>query len=189
MPQAHINNLGVLDLAYSAPPPQNNFMGGMGMGMAPVHMPPPVPVAPPAANSASLISDVFGNMDLTSASSLAPAVETTKPLVINTAEFGRRWGSCPIDMKQSFSVGHLNRLDADTIRRIMPSNYHHVETIPNTLEAIFAATATNVGAVILIHTKLQAARRSVDVLVKSNSHDICQRELAQISQSISNSRG
>jgi len=166
-----------------------------GLSVAPNHAPvafspPPVPPVP-ASSSAQLISDVFGNIDLSGgASTPTPAQsENVKPFAINTAEFGRRWGSTPVESKQSVSGASLSRLDLETLRRAMPTNYHHVESIGQTLESIFAATATNIGAVILVHAKLNGPRRTVDVTVKSSSSEICQREIGSISQALSSFRG
>lgn len=165
-----------------------------GLSVAPNHAPvafspPPAPPVP-ASSSAQLISDVFGNIDLSGTSTPTPAQsENVKPFVINTAEFGRRWGSTPVESKQSVSGASLSRLDLETLRRAMPSNYHHVESIGQTLESIFAATATNIGAVILVHAKLNGPRRTVDVTVKSSSSEICQREIGSISQALSSFRG
>jgi hypothetical protein len=181
-----------------APAPAQNYGGNglLDLGMpAPAPMPqmhhnppPPVPAIQPTAN---LISDVFGNMDLSGAPTLTPGPidNGMRPLVINTQEYGRRWGSTPIDAKQSVSCGHLSRFDLETLRRALPTYFHHVESIPNTLESIYAGTATTIGAVVLVHVKLQPTRRSCDVLVKSTSQEISSRELNSIAMAISNFRG
>jgi AP-4 complex subunit epsilon-1 len=171
-----------------------DLLAGLHVAHSPV--PPHVssPVAPPApssSSSSSLISDVFGNMDLSGGGSTllqSGQSDNVKPLVINTAEFGRRWGSTPVDSKQSVPV-MFSRLDLETLRKAMPSSYHPVESIPATQECIFAATATNVGAVILVHAKINMPRRSIDLIVKSNSTEICQKELSSVSLSLSNFRG
>jgi AP-4 complex subunit epsilon-1 len=181
-----------------APAPAQNYGGNglLDLGMpAPAPMPqmhhnppPPVPAIQPTAN---LISDVFGNMDLSGAPTLTPGPidNGMRPLVINTQEYGRRWGSTPIDAKQSVSCGHLSRFDLETLRRALPTYFHHVESIPNTLESIYAGTVTTIGAVVLVHVKLQPTRRSCDVLVKSTSQEISSRELNSIAMAISNFRG
>jgi AP-4 complex subunit epsilon-1 len=174
-----------------------DLLAGLHVSHSPVpsHVPsvssPAAPTAP-SSSSSSLISDVFGNIDLSGGggSTLLQSSQSdnVKPLVINTAEFGRRWGSTPVDSKQSVPV-MFSRLDLETLRKAMPSSYHPVESIPATLECIFAATATNVGAVILVHAKINMPRRSIDLIVKSNSTEICQKELSSVSLSLSNFRG
>lgn len=178
------------------PAPINDFGGGLlDLGMAPLAPTPapvmqsnPPPVPAPAMN---LISDVFGSMDLSGGgTTLSSNIDSgMRPLVINTQEYGRRWGMSPVDAKASVPCNHLSRLDLDTIRRSMPAHFHHVESIPNTLESIYASTVTTVGAVVLVHMKLQPARRAVDVTVKSTSQEICQREASTINLAISNFRG
>jgi AP-4 complex subunit epsilon-1 len=147
----------------------------------------PAPISP--AHSAmggmasSAISDVFGDMNLTAHS--APVDSGVRPLVITTAEFGKRWGGAPFDAKQSV---HCNFQNLEQLRVSMPASFHHVESIHTTSEAIFAATATSVGSVILVHVKLHVMKRACDVVVKSSSHEISNRELAVIAHSISTAR-
>jgi hypothetical protein len=143
---------------------------------------------PPTTNT---ISDIFANIDLTGVSggvSNGPD-QNVKPFVITTQEFGRRWGTLSVEMKQSTPVSHFPRLDLEILRRAMPSNYHHVESIPTTQEAIFAATATTLGAIILVHMKLQPAKRSIDILVKCNSQEIAKKEVSTIGMSLISFRG
>jgi AP-4 complex subunit epsilon-1 len=171
-----------------------DLLAGLHVAHSPVphHVSSPVALpAPSSSSSSSLISDVFGNIDLSGGGSTllqSGLSDNVKPLVINTAEFGRRWGSTPVDSKQSVPV-MFSRLDLETLRKAMPSSYHPVESIPATQECIFAATATNVGAVILVHAKINMPRRSIDLIVKSNSTEICQKELSSVSLSLSNFRG
>ena len=175
-----------------APAPAHNAFGnGNLLAPQPPHAHPPAAPAHAPSAAVNLISDVFGSIDLNNSatSTLAVANDLVKPLPINTAEFGRRWGSSPIDAKQSVNVMHFSRVDLDTLRRSMPTNYHHVESIPSTLESIFAATVTNIGAVVLVHAKLNVPRKTIDVLVKSSSADICQREASFIANHISSFRG
>lgn len=146
------------------------------------------------SGSSNPITDVFAALDLSgglSASSSAPAADAHNimPFAINTAEFGRRWGSTPVEAKQSIPVAHFPRLDLEALRRAMPSTYHHVESIPQTQESIFAATVTNLGAVVLIHAKIQAARRCVDLIVKSTAAEIPPREVQQVAQAFAQFRG
>jgi AP-4 complex subunit epsilon-1 len=188
------NNLNVFDnMNYHSPvpPATHNLLAGLHHPHSPavVHTPPPQTA--PAAR-ADLISDVFGNMDLSSPSAqsnFGAPVDNVKPLVINTAEFGRRWGSTPMDAKQSVNAMHYPRFDLETLRRAMPPTYHHVESIPSTMESIFSATVTNLGAVVLLHAKLNMQRKCIDIIVKSNSMDICQKEVATVSHTLSAFRG
>lgn len=99
------------------------------------------------------------------------------PLQISTPEFGKRWGGMAFEKKQSVpsSIHSL-----DQLQQIMPKSYHCLQTIVQTQDAIFAGTITTIGSVILIHVKLQAQRRSIDVTLKSSSNDVCQREIENI---------
>ena len=134
------------------------------------------------------ISDAFSDMLLTASSPNSSSFPSTddsdfiRPLQINTAEFGRRWGSNPAEAKRSVSsaLGNL-----DHLRSAMPPRYQHIESIANTQEAIFAATHTSLGSTVLVHVKLAAARRSVDVTVKSTVADLCNREATAISNALS----
>jgi AP-4 complex subunit epsilon-1 len=159
------------------------------MNMGQISPAPPVSPTPTASNN---ISEIFANIDLSGAGSISAPVgdgHNVVPYAINTNEFGRRWGSTPVEAKQSVLVGHFPRLDLEALRRAMPTNYHHVESIPQTQESIFAATVTNLGAVVLIHAKIHAPRRSVDLIVKSTAQKIPQRELQHITQAFSVFRG
>jgi hypothetical protein len=108
-----------------------------------------------------------------------------RPLAITTAEFGKRWGGAPFDAKQSIQCNFQN---LEQLRVAMPASFHHVESIHNTSEAIFAATVTSVGSVILVHVKLHVMKRACDVVVKSSSHEVSSRELAIIAHSITAAR-
>jgi AP-4 complex subunit epsilon-1 len=151
--------------------------------------PSPAPPVAPQPVATSVISDVFGNLDLSGAvmTTSSPVDAGLRPLPINTAEFGRRWGTCRSEAKQSVSLAHWSRLDLDNLRRALPPTWHHVESIPNTHEAIFAAMSganPATSSVLLLHIKLQPARRACDVLVKSSSQELSQHELVNAVRSI-----
>jgi hypothetical protein len=148
---------------------------------------PPVPVAQSHATAAmggggNSISDVFAEMNMASHSLAGPADNGVRPLAINTAEFGKRWGQSPFEAKQSI---HCNAANLEQLRLAMPPSLHHVESIQNTSEAIFAATVTAIGSVILVHVKLNPMRRAADIVVKSAAHEISVREMAQITHALS----
>lgn len=134
--------------------------------------------APAMAMQGGNISDMFASMNVISAS----ASTDVQPLRINTAEFGRRWGTVNADVKLSVPIRIMT---LEKLKTVVPSTYHHVESIPNTAEAIFAATLTTNGSIILIHTKLHLARKVCDILVKSSSKEISTREMNIISHAIS----
>ena len=111
----------------------------------------------------------------------APVAMSVQPLPINTAEFGRRWGSTPFDQKQSVACGGpTGPTSLEQLRQAMPGTYHHVESIPTTQEAIYAATVPSVGGVVLVHAKLNPARRSCDLVVKSSSREVAAQEAATL---------
>jgi AP-4 complex subunit epsilon-1 len=151
----------------------------------------PAPLPAPVHSSADLISDVFGGLDLSGGSVVLPAApeHPMAPLAITTAEFGKRWGGTRMDAKQSISCAHFPRLDLESLRRAMPPVYHHVESIPHTQEAIFASTVTSIGAVILLHCKLNAARRSCDIILKCTSQEVLQKEVQHLTTALTNFRG
>jgi len=161
---------------------------------APAPAPAPVPVASPAPVPAAMvnsISSAFADlMNPEQSPASAPVAEPTAnvmPLKIITAEFGKRWGSTPFDVKQSVTVANLSTLEQ--LRRAVPPSYHHVESIPASLEAIFAATLTSTGSVILLHVKLQPGRRAVDIVVKSNAKEICAKEGAFLASALVSFQG
>ncbi len=169
-------------MQHSPPPAQqqqhqqfnNNFMPPA----------PPAPAPQPAMGGSSNISDVFAEMNMVSHGA-GPADSGVRPLAINTAEFGKRWGQSPFEAKQSI---HCNAANLEQLRLAMPPSLHHVESIQNTSEAIFAATVTAIGSVILVHVKLNSMRRAADIVVKSAAHEVSVRELAQITHALSSIR-
>lgn len=151
----------------------------------------PPPQAP--QTTAKSISDAFadlmmepGKPDLQSAVEMNPHV---MPLVIVTAEFGKRWGTTPFEVKHSIPCAPVGGVvSLDHLRRAMPQSYHHVESIPMTQEAIFAATVTSTGSIVLVHTKVSANKHQCDIVVKSNAQDICTKEAAVIAHAIASFR-
>eukprot|EP01039_Chlorochromonas_danica_P004528 gene4528-4966_t len=143
----------------------------------------------PAPSSAQLISDVFGGLDLTQPGAAAALANASSdfnmaPLVINTGEFGKRWGTTRFDTKQSIPISHWSRMDLEYLRRAIPPVYHHVESIPATQEAIFATTVTQIGAIVLLHCKVNVARRSCDIILKSSAQDVTQKAAQQIASAV-----
>eukprot|EP01038_Epipyxis_sp_PR26KG_P011321 gene11321-15185_t len=175
LPTSYANNNPIIPAVHTVSVPQN--------------IPPPVP--PVAVNN---ISDAFSDLlltDLTGMSNssvslpLAPTNDI-RPFQINTGEFGKRWGSTAFDVKQSIPCAITS---LEQLRSVMPTYLHHVESIVNTSESIFAATVTSNGAILLVHVKLIPMRRGCDIVIKSSSKDICQREVGTIVNAISSFRG
>jgi hypothetical protein len=108
------------------------------------------------------------------------------PLVIVTEEFGKRWVSTPYDAKVSIPT-EITALDQ--LCRAIPPSHHHVQSIPTSLEAIFAATVTSSGSIILLHAKLNPVRKTCDITVKSNSKELGAKEAAFLASSIAAFRG
>jgi AP-4 complex subunit epsilon-1 len=161
----------------------------------PVPAPAPAPVqaavAQPPAPPANAISDAFAGM-ISEPGGLAasvPAQQATAqvmPLVIVTEEFGKRWVSTPYDAKVSIPT-EITALDQ--LCRAIPPSHHHVQSIPTSLEAIFAATVTSSGSIILLHAKLNPVRKTCDITVKSNSKELGAKEAAFLASSIAAFRG
>lgn len=136
------------------------------------------------------ISDAFSDILLASPSSSSSSTfsstsedsQLMRPLQIATAEFGRRWGSNPAEAKKSSPTSVLS---LEQLRSAFPPRYQHVESIASTQEAIFAATHTSLGCAVLVHVKLVASRRAVDVTVKSSGSELCQREATAICNALS----
>jgi hypothetical protein len=180
-----------MGLSSSPAPVVHQAMPNLLSPMPVVAVAPATP--PPSKPSASLISDVFGDLDLTKAGAI-PAVSAAPeygmaPLMINTQEFGKRWGTTRQDVKLNVSCAHWSRLDLASLRAAVPPVYHHVESIPTTQEAIFASTVTTLGAVILLHCKLNVNRKSCDVIVKSTAQDIAQKEVQHLNVAFTSFRG
>lgn len=143
-------------------------------------LPPPLPPVPALVQPSPIPSpflDAFASLTL----SISPGTGA-HPLAISTTEFGQRWNqsSCSCDLKQTVTT---NARTLEQLRTAMPKAYGHVESIPGSLEAIFAAT-TSIGSIALIHVKLFAARMSCDVTVKSTNRDICAKEIAAIATAL-----
>ena len=82
-----------------------------------------------------------------------------------------------------------SKVDLETLRKAVPAVYYHVESIPTTQEAIFASTVTSMGSVVLMHVKIHAAKRGVDIIFKSSSGEIAQKEAGHISVALGAFRG
>jgi len=62
---------------------------------------------------------------------------------------------------------------------LLTSNYAHVESIPGSNEAIFAALTFN-GSNLLLHVKLGLQRGGVDITIKGVNKDVISIELTHI---------
>lgn len=189
MPTSSNDLFDLLDVGSSpSPSPAEVFS-------APIpELQPQIPLSPQKAN----ISDIFGEMNLldsaplgitptASVSSGASIALSTgaRPLNINTGEFGQKWMSINMELKQTVST-RVRSLEQ--LRFAVPQFYGHVESIPQSQEAIFAATSAT-GQDVLIHFKVNAQSSTCDVLVKSAMKDTCSRELGAICNAISSFQG
>lgn len=106
------------------------------------------------------------------------------PLQITTQEFGQKWGQLAAEVKGSCSSNISILAELSTV---FPSIYHNVESIHATNESIFAASG-NVGSiVVLVHLKVHAAKKSIDITVKSTTRQICADLLKSIISALSSS--
>lgn len=161
-----------------------------GLEATPLAPPPPVPASAPPAPG---LADVFAGLTMdapAATATLAPLVPTaypagptgaapatgSTPLRLSTAEFGKRWGGCPSELKQSVSCS-VRSLEA--LRTAVPPCFAHVESISASAEAIFAAADAGGGAV-LVHVKLLAAKHAADVTIKAASKETCAAEAAVV---------
>jgi hypothetical protein len=181
--------------APAAAASMGNMFAGMSVGAPPApaapsssagFAPPAAPPLPPSPppTPANTVSDVFADMDnmllpnsSSASSSFGASPSSLKPLVIPTNEFGRHWGTAKAEVKQSV---RCRSRDLVQLQQAMPQYLHHIESIGNTNEAIFAALVTNVGGVLLVHAKLFALKGQLDITVKSVSKEVCESELAAI---------
>jgi AP-4 complex subunit epsilon-1 len=190
-PPASLFDMDLLDMPapahHSASVGNGNSNGSMMMGGS-VSLPQPPAIAMSSSSAevnspASSISDVFSNMDL-NMSGGAPssqAASSLRPLNIPTNEFGRRWGSTQCESKVSV---RCNVRTLPQLQGCMPQHLHHIESISNTQEAIFAASVTSIGSIILVHVKLYSLKGTCDVTVKSTSKELCDHELETISSAL-----
>jgi hypothetical protein len=191
LPPAFASSTDLLTPMAFAPPPVPTFA-------------PPIPTAPtqPTASRAT-VSDAFAEMDLspssgavlsfsdmnisnnnniTSISNMSVSSTTgTIPLSLTTAEFGQKWSRTQVELKKGF---HCRIRGLDQLRVSMPSSYSHVESIPHTSEAIYAAS-TAAGGIVLVHIKLFIQKTHCDITVKSGLNEVCQQEMSVISAAIS----
>lgn len=201
--------MDLLDMGFSAPAPAPAYApsaapaGGFAApspfdlldGLspsAPSLAAPSAPPAPPAAPSTNSISDVFGDLSIMSApvassSSTAGSFDALmgmggglNPLNITTAEFGQRWGQTPFETKQGFATRMQSLLH---LRAAMPPSFHHVESIPASNEAIFAATS-GVGNVVLVHAKLYVARTGCEVTVKASTKVLSTEQVGTVAAAL-----
>lgn len=126
---------------------------------------------------------------------------TVTPVNINTQEFGTLWGESsstgstggPVEGKHEC---FCNVRSLEKLREVMPAQYGHIESIPATLEAIFASSASysdtpivnatasapvGLDTVVLIHIQLHPMRSKSEITVKSPSRDICSATIQNIS--------
>lgn len=159
----------------------------LDFGHIPIHPPTSVPQL-----SSPPVSDAFAALSVNSSVSIGfaglPSGPTSNaiPLKFSTAEFGQRWGHLPADVKQSTPC-RLRTLEQ--LRQAIPSaHYGHVESIPVTMEAIYAATI-GAATIVLLHVKLIVSRGQLDIIVKSNTKDVCAHEASVVISAISNFQG
>ena len=127
------------------------------------------------------------------------------PVNINTQQFGTLWGESssiestggPVEGKHEC---FCNVRSLEKLREVMPAQYGHIESIPATLEAIFASSASysdtptvnatasasasapvGLDTVVLIHIQLHPMRSKSEITVKSPSRDICSATIQNIS--------
>lgn len=130
------------------------------------------------------LNDIFADMSVGGVPvQLQQQHTNSQPLALTTSEFGQKWGGTPCEMKQ-FSLSK-NITNLEQLRRGMPVNLSHVESIQSSGEAIFAAKSIT-GTVILIHIKLAVQKQGCDITVKASSKDLCLGEIESISMKISN---
>ena len=138
------------------------------------------PIAPTS------IADVFANMTLSPQpsnvfNSVVPLSTGSRPLPLTTNEFGMKWGEASSELKKlcPCKVSSLEQL-----RSSMPPSFAHVESIPASAEAIYAATSSS-NSNILVHVKIESNALGCSVTVRSSTRDICNSEISSISDYLS----
>lgn len=158
--------------------------------MAP--LPPAIPIQTNEINSAFVaekpptsIADVFANMTLSPqpSSIIINTISTgSRPLPLTTNEFGMRWGEASSELKK---LCPCKVRGLDQLRVSMPMSFAHIESIPGSAEAIFAATSS-LNSIILVHVKIEPNALGCSITVRSSTRDICENEINSISNSLSN---
>jgi hypothetical protein len=142
---------------------------------------------PSKAHQPTSVSDAFSNINLSALSS-GPStsnVGVLHPLRLTTAEFGQKWGQLSSEQAAGVPTPGLGNLQNLTSAMGANPAYFNVESIPATQEAIYAAVSGTSSTPVLIHVKLQPARKSCDVLVKSGSKQLCQEHVAAVAALLS----
>ncbi len=154
----------------------------LGGADVPANVTPPVPPALGAEDDL-----LFSGMTLggDAAPPLAPTVSSTTPLQLTTPEFGAKWGSCAIEVKEQVAPCEIPSLPH--LKSVLEScgRYAHVESIGATKEAIFASSAGD-GSTILVHVKLLECD-AAEVTVRSTSNSISSVEFSFLDNLIKNS--
>jgi hypothetical protein len=158
--------------------------------MAP--LPPAIPIQTNEINSAFVaekpptsIADVFANMTLSPqpSSIIINTISTgSRPLPLTTNEFGMRWGEASSELKK---LCPCKVRGLDQLRVSMHMSFAHIESIPGSAEAIFAATSS-LNSIILVHVKIEPNALGCSITVRSSTRDICENEINSISNSLSN---
>jgi AP-4 complex subunit epsilon-1 len=138
--------------------------------------------SPTTNNNNNNLNDIFADMSVGAVPIQQQQHTNSQPLALTTSEFGQKWGVTPCEMKQFSLSKKITNLEQ--LRRGMPLNLSHVESIQNSGEAIFAAKSIT-GTVILIHIKLALQKQGCDITVKATSKDLCLAEIESISKKIS----
>lgn len=154
----------------------------LDLDSTPSHSASPLPPVPMATTATKDLFDLGNLQSLPSSPPpIPPSPPSASPLRLTTAEFGQRWGQNPMEVKQQVSTPRVHSLE--DLRRVMPPQYAHIESIVASSEAIFASSVVINGntLTILIHCKVHGMRGMCDVTVKSINRDVCGREFSVIS--------
>lgn len=208
-----------MDVGSAAPPaapaPSGGGMfDGMDIGGAPA-----APVSKPVDNTLDIFAEMsaapayqnptshnnMSQFDSPGGSSSPPppipapsGPPAVTPIVMNTAQFGGKWGQLQHEVKNSLPCAAGIRT-LELLRSTLTTNtyqagggdvfamgptvgaFHHIESIAPTNEAIFScAPGDKPNEMVLIHVKLIPARNKCDVIVKGTSREACMTGMTEL---------
>jgi hypothetical protein len=195
VPTSILTPISLLD---TDPSPPSSSSSSVPLDPYPIGILSPVPIPIPIPVSLSVLPAVPGGPVAPTGQQGGNSKLTVTPVNITTQVFGTLWGESsstgstggPVEGKHECfcTVRSLDKL-----REVMPAQYGHIESIPATLEAIFASSASysdtpgrsasplGLDTVVLIHIQLHPMRSRSEITVKSPSREICAATIQNIS--------
>jgi len=178
----------------NTPSSSADMFGDMMVTDSTKQVPPKTETPPPPPSATDKIVNLFDAFDEVSGGagnvlipqtlgSPTPTGPTYAPARLTTPEYGNRWGHTPAELKVVVKPikASIQSLDVLVPAMTEAAGIHHIESIPKTCEAIFAANLQQsvacpdapVGTLFLIHIKLKTHRNECSITVKSGTKELC----------------